>query len=94
VPVWAANLLPLSPPLQQDNYVRPPIAMTALSKRSARSIDRDFEPSWLRRRRLTIADFGVRHTLNGQSFQGFSLIARGAARAIVSCPGNRKNHTT
>jgi hypothetical protein len=53
--------------------VRRPIAMTAWSKRSARSIARCFEPCRLRRRRLTIADFGLVHILNRQSFQGFSL---------------------
>jgi hypothetical protein len=65
--------------------------MTALSKRSATSIDRDFEPSWRRRQRLTIAVFGVANTMNRQSFQGFRVIAPGFARAIISCPGNRKN---
>jgi hypothetical protein len=47
--------------------------MTAWSKRSARSIARDFEPAMMRRRRLTIADFGLVHSLNRQPFQGFSL---------------------
>jgi hypothetical protein len=37
-------------------------------------IDRDFESSIARQRRLTISDIALRQTLNHQSFQGFSLV--------------------